>query len=85
MIDEVNDGAVEAVRDRRTGRTRCRVFRPEHDVIDEQLTAAIEQLRQRARALVGREAVLLVDPNPRQLLALPRELIAQPRVLLLAG
>src|SRR5229473_3555222 len=33
VIREVHDGAVEAVRDRRAGRTPCRVLGPEHEVI----------------------------------------------------
>jgi hypothetical protein len=53
-------------------------------VVDEQLTAAVEQLRQRARALVGFEAVLLVDRDPWQLAPLPRQVVTQAGVLLFA-
>jgi hypothetical protein len=52
-------------------------------VVDEQLAAAAEQLRQRARAAVGLEAVLLLDANPRQLAPLPCQLVTQAGVLLL--
>jgi hypothetical protein len=45
-------------------------------VVDEQLGATVEELRQRPRALVGVEPVLLLDRNPRQLAALPGELVA---------
>jgi hypothetical protein len=54
-------------------------------VVDHQLTAPVEQLRERARAVGGREAVLLLDADPRPLAPPPRKLVAQPRVLLLAG
>ena len=75
---------VDGVRDRRVDRAAGLVARAEHEVVDEQLTAAIEQLRERARAVVGVEAVLLLDADPRQLASLARQLVAQPRVLLLA-
>src|SRR5262245_23265831 len=38
----------------------------EHEVIDQQLRAPAEEVRQRGAAFVGLESVLLVDPNPRQ-------------------
>ena len=69
---------------RRAGRAAGLVARAEHEVVDEQLAAAVEQLRQRARAVVGREPVLLLDPDPGQLAPLPGQLVAQPGVLLLA-
>jgi len=53
-------------------------------VVDEQLTAALKKLRQGARAVVGFEAVLLLDTDPRQLASLARQLVAQSRVFLLA-
>jgi hypothetical protein len=51
----------------------------------EQLRATVEELRQRPRAVVGVEPVLLLDPHPRQLAAPPGELVADPGVLLLAS
>jgi hypothetical protein len=54
-------------------------------VVDELLTAAVEQLRQRARAVVGVEEVLLLDSDPGQLAPPPRELVTQAGVLLLAS
>ena len=83
VIREVDDEAVEAVRDRRAGRTPCRVLGPEHEVVDEELRASSEEIGERGAPLVGLEAVLLVDSNPRQLLPLPRQLVAAPRQLLL--
>src|SRR6266436_5383565 len=83
VIGEVDDGAIEAVGDRRAGRAPCGVLGPEHEVIDEQLRASFEQIGQRHRALVGLEAVLLVDADPGQFLPPPRQFVAAPRQLLL--
>ena len=52
-------------------------------MIDEQLRASAEEIGEGRRALVGLEAVLLVDSNPGQLLPLPRQLVAAPRQRLL--
>src|SRR6266576_918744 len=82
---EVREHAVEAVRRRRAGRTARRVVRPEHEVVDDELRAAVEQLRQRAFAILGVEAVLLLQRDPRELTALPGDIVAEPRVLLLAN
>src|ERR1019366_7086400 len=76
VIGEVDDGAVEAVRDRRAGRASCRVVGPEHEVVDQELRASSEQLGERRRALVGLEPVLLVDTYPRQFLALLCQLVS---------
>ena len=83
VVRQVDDEAVEAVRDRRAGRAACRVVGPEHEVIDEELRAPSEEVRQRGASLVGLESIRLVDPNPRQLLPPPRQLVAAPRQLLL--
>src|SRR5216684_4306568 len=72
VIREVDNGAVEAVRDRRAGWTPCHVLGPEHEVIDEELGASSEEIGEGCCALVGLEAVLLVDSNPGQLLPPPR-------------
>src|SRR5467141_3806978 len=83
VIREVDDGAVEAVRDRRAGRTSRRVIGPEHEVIDEELRPSSEEIGEGCCALVGFEAVLLVDSDPWQLLPQPRQLVAPPRQRLL--
>src|SRR2546423_11663238 len=83
VVRQVDDGAVETVRDRRAGRTSRRVVGPEHEVVDEELRAPSEEVCQRGAPLVGVESVLLVDPDPRQLLPSPRQLVALPRQLLL--
>src|SRR5207247_6090825 len=82
-VRQMDDGAVETVRDRRAGRTARRVVGPEHEVVDEELRAPSKEVWQRGAAFVGLECVLLVDPDPRQLLPSPRQLVAAPRQLLL--
>jgi hypothetical protein len=83
VVGQVHGEPVEAVRDRRAGRTPRRVVGPEHEVVDEQLRTPSEEVCQRGPPLVGLESILLVDPDPRQLLPLPRQLVAAPRELLL--
>jgi hypothetical protein len=61
---EVDDRAVEAVGDRRAVRAPGGVVGPEHEVVDEQLRASLEQAGKGRRALVGLETVLLADPDP---------------------
>src|SRR2546425_740437 len=70
---------VEAIGNRRTRRTAGRVVGPEHEVVDEELRAPSEEVCQRGAPLVGLESVLLVDPDPGQLLPSPRQLVAAPR------
>jgi hypothetical protein len=59
------------------------VLRPEHEVVDEQLRTALEQVGERRLSVVGVERVLLLDAHPRQLAPLSRELVPAARVLLL--
>src|SRR5262249_61149328 len=56
----------------------------EHEVVAEQLAAAVEQLRQPAGAVVGVETVVLLHRHPGQFAPLPGELVADPCVLLLS-
>src|SRR5919106_6620469 len=74
---------VDGICARRTHRTAGDVARAEHEVIDEELGATVEKLGQGTGAVVGVEAVLLVDRDPRKLAALSRELVAHSGVLLL--
>jgi len=83
VVGQVNDEAVEPVRDRRAVRTPRRVVGPEHEVVNEELRASSEKISERGFSFVGLEAVLLGDSNPRQLLAPPRQLVATPRQFLL--
>ena len=66
---------VEVVRDRRADRAAGRVVRAEHEVVDEQLRATVEQLRERLGPVGGLEAVVLLDRHPGKLPALPRQLL----------
>ena len=51
-------------------------------MVDEELRAPAEEIRQRGASLIGLESIILLDANPRQRLPLPRQLVAAPRVLL---
>jgi hypothetical protein len=51
------------------------VARAEHEVVDHEMRAAVEQLRQRACAVVGVELVLLLDSGPGQLAPPPCQLV----------
>src|SRR5205814_6334188 len=51
--------------------------------VDEELRAPSEEVCQGDVPLVGIESILLVDPNPRQLLPPPRQFVVAPRELLL--
>src|SRR5215218_11000192 len=80
----MDDGPVEAIRDRRAGWASSGVVGPEHEVVDKELRAPLEKVCQRGAPRVGLESIRLVDPNPRQfLLTPPRQLVAAPRELLL--
>src|SRR5439155_4483980 len=80
---QVHADAVQAVRDRRAGWTPRRVVGPEHEMVDEELRAASEEISEGRFSFAGLEAVLLVDSDPRQLLPPPRQLVATPRHFLL--
>src|SRR6185369_9800925 len=52
-------------------------------VVDEELRAPAEEVRQRGVPFIGVEAIVLVDLHPRQLLPPLRQLVAAPCELLL--
>src|SRR6266566_2251918 len=83
VVRQVDNGAVEPVRDRRTRWTASLIVGPEHEVVDEELRAPSEEVSQRGAPFLGIEFVLLVDPDPRQRLPSPRQLVATPRQLFL--
>jgi hypothetical protein len=80
----VDDAAVERVGPGRAGRATGGIGRTEHEVIDKELRAAVEELRQGLRALVRLERVLLLDGDPGQLSPLPCKLVAAAGQLLLS-
>ena len=57
--------------------------RPEHEVVDEQLGAAVEEIGEGLRAVLGLEPVVLLDRDPGQLAPLPGQLVAAAGELLL--
>src|SRR5262249_57356346 len=80
----MNIETIEAVGDRRARRAAPhRIVGAEHEVVNKELRAPSEEVRERGAPLVGIESIVLVDPNPRQRLPLPRQLVAAPRELLL--
>jgi hypothetical protein len=54
----------------------------EHEVIDEELRASAKEVPWCGASLVGLESIVLVDPNPRQLLPSSRQLVAAPHEFL---
>src|SRR5215208_7144628 len=87
-VRQMGDGAGERVGRVRAARaTRVRPAldrRSEHEVVDEQLRTAVEELGERLRPFLGLEHVLLVDRHARELGALPSQLVTPARELLLA-
>src|SRR5262245_12203015 len=83
VVRQMDDEAVEPVRDRRAGRAPRLVIGPEHEVVDEELRAPSEEVFKQGAPFVGVEPILLVDANPRQFLAPPRQVVAPPREFLL--
>jgi hypothetical protein len=73
---QVDQLAVEPVREARAARA-CPglVIRPEHDVVGEELGAAIKELGEGLLPLVGVELVLLPDHDPGELEPLPLDLL----------
>src|SRR5206468_11006258 len=81
---QVREYTFDAVGHRRARRATGLVARAEHEVVDEQLGAPVEQLAERLLAVVRIESILLLHAHPRQLASLPGELVTEPGVLLLA-
>src|SRR5215471_2014470 len=80
---EVHDYAVEIVRPTRAMRATGIPIWTEHEVIDDQLTAAVEQLRQGLVSVRPLEYIILAHALPGQLAALLAQPIAHARELLL--
>ena len=75
-VGQVHRNAVEGVGPERAARAALGPVGSEHEVVDEQLAAAVEQLAQRAGTVSPVEAIVLVDVHPGQLAALLRQLVA---------
>src|SRR5205814_8893987 len=57
--------------------------RLEHEMIDEELRASPEKIREGCFSFIVLESVILVDSNPGQFLPPPSQLLAAPRQFLL--
>src|SRR5947208_10936882 len=76
-LGEMDEAAVEVIGRHRATGAPLRPFRAEHEVIDDQLAAAVEEVRERLLSAVRpREDIALLDPLPGELAALPAELVA---------
>src|ERR1700730_8311703 len=84
-VIEMDDDAVEIVGPERTALAALVPTRVEHEMENDQLLASVEQLGQGLPAAAAVENIVLLDPLPRQLAALPAQLIAQPGEFLLLG
>ena len=83
VVRQVHDASIEAVCDCRAGYAAGLVVRSEHEVIDKELRASLEQVRQRHAAPLGLERIVLVDRNPRQILPPLRQFVTAARMNLL--
>ena len=83
VVLQVDGEAVEAIGDRRARRAAARVVGSEHEVVDEELRAPTEEVGQRRGAGFGLEAIVLLDGDPGQLLALAGHVVAAAGQLLL--
>jgi hypothetical protein len=84
MIGQMHGDAVEAIGDCRAGGATSGEVCPEHEVVDEELRAATEKVRQRGASFLGLEAIPFIDWYPRQFLPLSCHLIAPMRQFLLS-
>src|SRR5262249_61933022 len=81
-VVQVDERAVEPVRQAGAARASSeRVIGSEHDVVGEELRAAIEELGERLPAILGVELVLLLDRDPGQIEPLPLDLVVSARLL----
>jgi hypothetical protein len=82
---QVDDDAIEVVDPEGAALAALVPARVEHEVVDDELVAALEEVGQRLLAPGPVEDVVLLHLLPRQLPALLAELVAQAREFLLAG
>src|SRR4051812_49400746 len=81
----MGDDPVIAVGDRRAGWAARAVIGAEHEMVNEELRATAEKIGERGGAVVGVEAIVLVDPDPGKFLALFRQLVAAVGVFFFGG
>jgi len=80
---EVRERAVDVIAQERTARATLLPIRTEHEMIEDQLTASVEEIGQRLFALRAVEDILLVDLDSRQLATLVAKRVSLMRELLL--
>lgn len=85
MMVEMHKRSIEMIREERAARASSLPIRTEHEVIDDQLAAAIEEIGKRFPAGRRIENIVFLDLHPGQGHALRIDAIAQMRCLLLAG
>jgi len=76
-MQQMRQRAVEVVGQERAAGAALVPVRSEHEVIDDQLAAAVEQVCERAAARRRGERVALVEPRPRQRPALCDQRVAR--------
>src|SRR5664279_6348175 len=77
-LRQVDPHSVEIVGDERAARAAFLPSRTEHEMIDNQLAAAVEQLSQRLLSMRTLKNILFLDLLPRHLAPAAAQLIAQP-------
>jgi hypothetical protein len=85
VIDEMDQRALHLVATERTANTALLPLRPEHEVLDDELAAAGEQVGERLLAIGPVEHIALVNLDPGQLAALARQLVMCPKMRFLLG
>src|SRR6267143_5514780 len=81
---QVQVGAVEVIGQVRATLATFLPPRPEHEMVDDQLAASVEEISQCLFAVRSIECILLVYLGPRQLPAMPTQFITQTGQFLLA-
>ena len=82
---EMDDDAIVAIGPERAARATLLPVGAKHEMVDDQLTATGEQIRQRLPPVWTIELVWFFHLDPRQFAALPAQVVAQPGELLLLG
>src|SRR5262249_36358285 len=85
MVLEVRENALDVVDLERASDALCGLAGPHHEMLDEELAAAVEQIGERHLSVRPIENVLLLHLDPREVAAFAGQAIAEPRELLLLG
>src|SRR4029077_13124867 len=82
---EMPVGAIEMIRQVRTALATLLPAWAEHEMIDNQLAATVEEIGQRFFAIRSVENIRLADVSPWQFASMPAHFVAQPSQFLLAS